>query len=149
MNPTENTEKWVKLKKPRITTSDQMDKQVLDDCFAAMEEAIQAKSADNKPNVWKITMASKITKLAAAAVIIVAIGFFIFQASITERADTGKISIVTRSPAEMLTLMSLTAAYRQGGIEAVDKQCDKAFEMLGPRQTVISVQQVIAELNGT
>jgi len=48
-----------------------------------------------------------------------------------------------------MTAMSLNIAYRKGGMEEVDRQCDMAFEMLGPRPGKISVREILAELNGS
>lgn len=149
MKPTENIERWIKLKKLRITTSDQPDKRVLDDCFAAMEETVQAKSADNKPNVWKIILRGRITKFAAAVVIVIAVGFLATPKRPRRQAGTPTISRVAKSPAEMLTAMSLNIAYRRGGMKEMEKQCEKAFEMLESPSTQISIQELLAEFNGT
>lgn len=94
-------------------------------------------------------MRSPITKLAAAAVIIAAIGFFIVHQRPSERADTTKASGVTKSPAEMMTTMSLRITHRRGGMEAVEEQYTKAFKLLGPRPGRLSVEQILAEFNGT
>ena len=100
-------------------------------------------------NLWQIITKSKIAKFAAAAVIVVAVGVFTVQRVPDERIEHRTKPEVAKSPAEMMTAMSLNIAYRRGGMEEVEKQCDKAFEMLGPKQTSISVQQLLAELEGT
>lgn len=101
------------------------------------------------PNIWRILIKSKIAKFAAAAVIVVAVGVFIVQRVPDEQIKNHKMPEVAKSPAEMMTAISLNMAYRRGGMEEVEKQCDKAFEMLGPKQTSISVHQLLAELEGT
>lgn len=98
-------------------------------------------------NIWRTIIKSKITKLTAAAVIIAGVGFFLVHRGPDEQVDTLKISEVTKSPAEMMTVMSLTLAYRKGGMNAVEKQCDQAFKTLGPRPASISVQELFAEFN--
>jgi hypothetical protein len=55
---------------------------------------------------------------------------------------------VAKSPAEMLTAMSLNMAYRRGGIEAMDEQSSKAFEMLESKPAKASIQELLVELNG-
>jgi hypothetical protein len=45
-------------------------------------------------------------------------------------------------------MMSLNLAYRQGGMEAVDKQYEKAFKRTGPRPEKLTVEDLFAELNG-
>jgi hypothetical protein len=49
----------------------------------------------------------------------------------------------------MMTAMSLTIAYRKGGMEALEEQYDQAFKQLGPRPGSLSVDQVLTEFNGT
>jgi len=96
------------------------------------------------PNILK----NPIAKLAAAAVIILAIGLFIL--CLDERKQKHPlITNVTKSPAEMLTVMSLNIAYRRGGMKAVERQCEQAIEKLGLRSSKITVNELLAEFNGT
>ncbi len=100
--------------------------------------------------MWRTILKSPITKLAAAAVIIVAIGLLalLVHRRPGEQADTTTVSEVTKSPVEMMTAMSLERAFRRGGIEAVEKQCKQAFKPIGPRPGSLSVEQILAEFNG-
>jgi len=66
----ENIERFIKNRKPHVAAGADIDKRVLDDSFAAMEETMRAKSVVNQPNIRRIIMKSRITKLAAAATII-------------------------------------------------------------------------------
>jgi len=105
-------------------------------------------ASPRQPNIWGIIFKSPITKLAAAAVIIVAIGLFIVHQRPSEQDDTTTVSKVTKSPVEMMTALSLERAFRRGGIEAVEKQCNEAFKPIGPRPRSLSVEQILAEFNG-
>lgn len=98
--------------------------------------------------VGRVVCKSTITKLAAAAIIIIAIGLFAVHRRPVERIEPPEIPEVTKSPAEMMTAMSLNIAYRKGGMEAVEKQCEKAFEMLRPQPAKVSIQELLAEFNG-
>ena len=102
-----------------------------------------------EPNILKVIFKSTLTKIAVAAVIILAIGFFVIHQGSPEQADTTTVSKVTKSPVEMMTAMSLTITYRKGGMEAVEEQYNEAFKLLGPRPGNLSVEQIIAEFNGT
>ena len=77
MKTAENIEKLIKeffkAKKSSAVTSPQMDERVLNDALAAYEKSRMTQSADLQPSVWRIIMKSKITKFAAAAIIIVAV----------------------------------------------------------------------------
>jgi len=149
MRPKENIEEFVKVRKPYVTTSREMDKRTLNDSFAAMEQTIRAKSADHKPSTARIITLSRMMKLtAAAAVIIVAISFFIAHHGPSEQADTTTVSKVIKSPIEMMTEMSLERAFRRGGIEAVENQCREAFKPTGPAPGSLSIEQILEEFNG-
>ncbi len=140
MRPKKNIEKFVRVGKPHVKTSRQMDKRTLDDSFAAMEQTIPAKSADHKPSTARIITLSRMMKLtAAAAVIIVGISLYIAHQGPSEQGITTKFLEVAESPSEIMTMRSLTIAYRRGGIEGIENQCEKALKILGPQPASISL----------
>jgi len=71
MRPTDNINELIK--KLKLKASANLDKRVHDDISAALAESEKTKSARTEPNIWRTIMKSRITKLAAAAVIIVAV----------------------------------------------------------------------------
>ncbi|MBW7989400.1 MAG: outer membrane lipoprotein-sorting protein [Planctomycetes bacterium] len=73
MRPTENIEKL--LKNINIDTNVKTDNAVLGDVIEAFEKSKKQKSTLTEPNIWRIIMKSRITKLAAAAVIVLAVVF--------------------------------------------------------------------------
>ncbi len=70
MRPAENIEKLIKNTK--IDTNSKVDEAVLNDTIKVFEKAKNKKSASHQPNIWRIIMKNRITKLATAAAIIVA-----------------------------------------------------------------------------
>ena len=146
MKPTENIEEFVRLEKPHVTTGGTMDKRTLNDSFTAMDETIRA----NKPSVAGMILRSRAARLAAAAVIIVAVGLLMVYRNPPAPQQPPQITSVAKSPspAEMLTAMSLNMAWRRGGIEAVDDQSQEAFKMLGSKPAKASIQELLIELNG-
>ena len=70
MRPAENIEK--RIQNIPINTSAKRDKEVLDDILNALEKSKRAQSAI-QPNIWRTIMQSKITKIAAAAAIFIAV----------------------------------------------------------------------------
>jgi hypothetical protein len=143
MRPKENIEEFVKVRKPDVTTSREMDKRTLDDSLAAMEQTMRAKSADHRPNTARIITLSRMIKLtAAAAVIIVGISFYIAHLGPGEQNDTTMVSQVAESPAEIMTMKSLKIAYRRGGIEGIENQCEKALKILGPQPASLSLGEL-------
>jgi hypothetical protein len=86
--------------------------------------------------------------VAAAAVVIVGVGVLFYSkepGSVVEEPGTARVE---KAPAELLTMMSLNLAYRRGGMEAVDKQYEKAFKRTGPPPEKLTVEDLFAELNG-
>ena len=76
MRYTENIKRLVRksyLKNLHMPAGAQMDERILNDALAAMEDSKKARPVLAGPNIGRIIMKSRITKLAAAAVIIVAV----------------------------------------------------------------------------
>ena len=71
MRPAKNLEKLIKNTK--IDTNSKVDEAVLNDTIKVFEKAKNKKSASHQPDIWRIIMKSRITKLAVAAVIIMAV----------------------------------------------------------------------------
>jgi hypothetical protein len=145
MKPTENIEEFVRREKPHVTTGGTMDKQTLNDSFAAMDETVRA----NKPSVAGIIIRSRAAKLAAAAMIIMAVGLLMVYRNPPVQQQPPQTVSVAKSPAEMRSILSLNIAYRRGGIEAVDRQCQLAMGMLGPRPAEVTIETMLTEFNGT
>ncbi len=71
MRPADNMRK--SFKELHVPTSAKLDEQINVEISMALVKAKNNKSTDPLPNIWRIIMKSKITKLAAAAVIIIVI----------------------------------------------------------------------------
>jgi hypothetical protein len=56
--------------------------------------------------------------------------------------------VASPSPARMVSMISLSAAFRQGGMEGLDQQCDRALERLGPRPNSVSMQELLKDIDG-
>ena len=115
-------------------------------------EILRSRAAKGAPTrartAWRVILGKPIIRLAAAAVIIVAIGSFIVQRD-QRKQERPRAADAAKSPAEMMTTMSLERAFQRGGIEAVEEQYSEAFKLLGPRPGSLSVEQILAEFNGT
>jgi hypothetical protein len=71
MRPAENIEKLIR--DVPIDTSAETDKTVLGDVLKALENTKETTSVKPEPNIWRTIMKSRITRLAAAAVILIAV----------------------------------------------------------------------------
>jgi len=145
MKQTENIEEFVKLEKLHVKTSGEMDKRTLDDSFAAMDKTSQS----SKHSAARIILRSRPAKLTAAAVIFIAVSLLmVYQNPPVQQKSPKEPVGVAKSPAEMLSAMSLNLAWRRGGIEAVDEQSDKAFKKLGSKPAKATIEELSVELNG-
>ena len=61
------------VEKLRVTTTAAMDERILSNAFAALEKSVRVELAGVRASVWQSIVRSRITKLAAAAVIIVVV----------------------------------------------------------------------------
>ena len=115
--------------------------------FQMLESMSAEKAHTHRLSIWKVVCQSPVTKLAAAAVLIVGIGLHAFL--VHQGPGEQRIPVV-KSPTKMMTAMSLTMAYRRGGMDAVDEQCEKAIRMLGPRPLPLrlTLGQLLSENNG-
>ena len=62
----------------KLKASAELDRKVHDDISRALAKSEKTESARAEPNIWRSIMKSRITKLAAAAVIIIAAGIFVY-----------------------------------------------------------------------
>ena len=147
MRPTEDIEK--RIKNVNIVIDSESNKRVFRNILQAFQKSTAKDLAPaNQPNIWRMIFRNPLTKLAAAAVIIVTISFFIAPQGPDEQADT-TVSKATKSPVEMMTALSLERAFRRGGIKAVENQCEQALKLLGPRTASLSSQELLSEFNGS
>ncbi|MHC4757145.1 MAG: hypothetical protein ACYTE8_00650 [Planctomycetota bacterium] len=100
-----------------------------------------------KSVIFHALIKNPFTKFAAAAVIIITAGLLIFCMLPRKQQTSETISQAEKSPAELLTLASLKMAHSQGGLQALEKQCEKALKLLGPRPKSLSITQLLEELN--
>ena len=133
------------------TSKPQFDAEKWNEKYASEVELLKSRAGHGltpRPNIWWSICKTEITKLTAAAAIIIAIGLFVIQHRPAEKTEPAKVSEITKSPAELTTLASLTIAYRKGGMELVEEICDKAVTLAGPRPAKISIQDLLEKTNG-
>jgi hypothetical protein len=146
MKSLEEVEKLVK--RFRIKPTVEMSEKTLTDALKAQDEFKKTESAAIQPNIWRIIKRRRITKLTTAAVIILAASFLSTHWFPGEQ-EQPNIMEVKKSPTEMMTTISLERAFRRGGIEAIENQCEQALKLLGPRTASLSSQELLSEFNGS
>lgn len=115
--------------------------------FRALVERGARQTSTGRFGVLGIVLRSRIAQVAAAAVLIIAVGLFVGQLDHGGRQQ-GLPQQGAKSPAEMVTAMSLRMAYRRGGMEALEQQCDEAVRLLGASRPSSSLGDLVRDLNG-
>jgi hypothetical protein len=142
---TEDTEK--RVKNVKLAVNAEANRQVFGHIVQAFDESMARKSTERPTTICRPIARTAITTLAAAAVILIAITLVIGYRNRDRQVQPPRVVGTAKSPGEMLTVLSLNMAYRRGGMQAVEKQYEKAFKILGPRLTSISVKDLLAESN--
>ena len=99
----------------------------------------------------RLVLGSSAARLAIAAAVIVAVGILLVgrfaPGPVKPMAKSDSTGL--QSPAQMVSMISLSAAFRRGGIDELDRQCDRALERLGPRPNSVSMQELLKDISGT
>jgi len=82
----------------------------------------------------------------AAAIVVVAAVLFVGPGQHEPQDLPGGSQPAAQSPAKIVTMMSLSMAFRQGGTEALNRQFDEALRKLGPRPNGVSVANLLGDL---
>ena len=116
MKPVERIKKLIKER--RYKASPETYDKASDSFLQAVDEHIEQKSAPGEPKIWRIIMNSRITKLAAAAVIIIAVYVVIHQSG--GSIDTVTFAQITENMRRMPWLHAVVEAKQAAGTEMVD-----------------------------
>ena len=147
MRPTKDIEK--RLKNINIVIDPQSNKRV----FSTILQAFQKSTAKDlaptdRPNIWRMIFRNPITKLAAAVVIIVAVGLFLGRDWHTPSGPTAEPRLIAQSTVKKMSLMSLRMAYQRGGFDALDRQLRDTLDLMRPQSLSISMQELLEGVNG-
>jgi len=146
VSSTKNIEK--RIKNVNIVIDSERDKKVFSNILQGFEKSKARKFIPTGKNIWKIILKSPLMKIAAAAVIILAICFLSAHQN-PGKSERIEIQEDTKSSVEMITTISLERAFRRGGIEAVENQCEQTLKLLGARTASLSPQELLSEFNGS
>ncbi len=147
MRPTEDIEK--RIKNVNIVIDSESNKRVFSNILQAFQKSTAKDLAPtDQPNIWRMIFRKPLTKLAAAAVIIVAVGLFLGRDRHTPSAPIAEPRLMAQSTVKKMSLMSLRMAYQRGGFNALDRQFRDTLDALGPQSLSISMQELLEGVNG-
>jgi len=118
-----------------------------DEFQSLLSRAAKGDSA-RQPNILKVILKSPLTKLAAAAVIIVAVGLFLGRGRHTPSGPTAEPRLIAQSTVKKMSLMSLRMAYQREGLDTLDRQFQDSLDALVPQSLSISMQELLESANG-
>jgi anti-sigma-K factor RskA len=140
----ERNEKWLdeQLKKTVDSGKVEFDSEQWKQKYSAEYEALVSR-ARTRPNVQRFLWGHPLVRVAAVIAIVVIVILLLHNRPNRRVEPTVATFAEDRSPAKMMSVLSLSLAYRQGGLDAVDEQCKKAFEMLGQKNTNVSIGELL------
>jgi outer membrane lipoprotein-sorting protein/predicted house-cleaning noncanonical NTP pyrophosphatase (MazG superfamily) len=121
MRPADNINELIK--KLQLKASAELDKRVHDDISAALTESEKTKSVQPEPNIWRTIMKSRIIKLAAAAVIVIAVlaGLPFFSGNGSGVVLAGVLERIEQAQAFMYRMKMTTTGAMMSGMPAGKK----------------------------
>ncbi len=114
--------------------------------YSAEYQALVSR-AEKRPNVLRFLRANPLVRVAAVVAVAAIAIFFTFRRP-EKHIEPAIVAKPEKSPAAMMSRLSLMLAYNRGGLDAVDEQCEKAFKMLGQKNTKLSIDELLNEKNG-
>jgi len=146
-------EKWLdgELRRAIDAATPEFDAEAWKRKYPAEFQAVLARGTKGqkggRPRIVRLVLGHPGAGVAIAAAIVVA-------AAVLLRGPTGPEprervvgrQTVAQSPAKIVTMMSLTLAYRRGGAEALDQQLDEAVGILRPRSATLPMHELFDEL---
>ena len=106
-------------------------------------------ASSRQPNTWKVAFEKPIAQVAAAAAAILVVGLLLGRGRQNPVEPAGKSPPIVQSPAGIISMASIRIAYRQGGLDALDKQFRDALDVLGPTSSSMSIKEMLEGFNGS
>ena len=150
MKKAKSTEKLIRdiyTNKMQVTAGSDLDKRVLANSMNVLEKLRSLNSANSQPNILVIIAGSRITRVAVVLIVLSAICLL----TLSDKGEIieSEVAVIYETPAELMSVISLNMAFRDGGMQAIEKQFDKAEKKVKPGlETRLTVEQLICELNG-
>ncbi len=145
----ERNEKWLdeQLKKTIDSGKVKFDSEQWKQKYSAEYQELISRAARH-PNVQRFLWVRPLVRV-AAVIAIVAFVILLTHRQSDKRVEPTVVTFVEdRSPAMMMSRLSLMLAYNRGGLDAVDEQSKKAFKLLGQKNTNVSIGELLNDKNG-
>ena len=148
-----NIEKYIKniyANKMRVSAGAKLDEKILANSMNTLEKLKNKKSAVIRPNIWRIIAKSIITRFAAVVAIALALCWFTVSniGELEQQETNGSVvAVISETPAELMSVISLSITFRDNDMEAVERQLDEAERKVRPRlRERLTIDQLLCEL---
>ena len=140
----ERNEKWLdeQLKKTIDSGKVEFDSEQGQRKYSAEYQELVSR-ARTHPNVRRFLWVRPLVRVAAVIAIVAFVILLTHRRPDKRVEPTVATFVEDRSPAMMMSRLSLMLAYNRGGLDAVDEQSNKAFKMLGQKNTNVSIGELL------
>jgi len=138
--------------KANVTVSSKVNNKILGDTLGAFEKSMNTTSADYRPNAWRVLVKSRVAQIAVAAAIFIVLSLFWFAVNESKepqrrQSDRLVAAVTSKTPAEMVSVISLNMVFRDGDMKAVERQFEQAEKKVRPTlRESVAIDQLISEL---
>lgn len=131
--------------KARIQTNNRADDAVLGHLLQELSQSKESRRAR-----WRLPAEPRVIRpiayLTSVAVVIVAVAWLVHPREVPRQRPPAAVEAASRSGIALLTEISLERAFRHGGIQAVQDQCEKALATSTKEPDDSSLKTLLAEL---
>jgi len=121
----------------------EMWKQKYPDEYHTLISRREKAALSRQPKIWRIISGKRAVQLAAAATVIVVVGLLLSRDQQNPNVPAPKPPLIPQSPAKIVSMASMRMAYQRGGMDALDKQFRDTLDVLGPRLSSVSIQDLL------
>jgi len=118
-------------------------KQKYPDEYQALISRRNKVASSRQPNILRIVFGKPAIQVAAAAALIVVIGLLLSRDQHNPNVPAAKPPLIAQSPVNIISMASMRMAYQRGGFDALDKQFRDTLDVLGPRSSSVSIQELL------
>lgn len=133
--------KTINTGKPQFDA--EMWKQKYPDEYQALISRIEKAASLRQSNILKVIFAGPAIHIAAAAAVIILVGLLLSRDRQNLNGHSAEPPAIAQSPAEIISMASMRIAYQRGGFDALDKQFRDTLDVLGPRSSSVSMQELL------
>jgi hypothetical protein len=133
----------------QVHSKPEVNQVVLDELRRELDAAGTEAALPTGRHNWSSMICRPRTAVAAVAALILVVALVMVRRTPEEPVRPPHQVGETLSAADLLTVCSLNAACRRGGLPEMERQCERAARKLDLRPERVSVEQLTKEMNGT